>query len=204
MTPSRLLAFTAAGIVTLLMLAARESGVTARVDQTGMDAAVAKANQAQKEQPAEDIKPKPQSREVPSVMPATPSEAILNDPASRQKYQEAMQGYYAYLTNGYLYRSRVFEWQLLSSRVIFVVVLLLVGAGMYFAAVQFRVAMIRAKRDAAGDGPTKADESLATKLEFSAKGVVVNSSVMGVLILTLSLAFFYLYLAFVYPIENVF
>jgi len=104
-------------------------------------------------------------------------------------------------------RSRVFEWQLLSSRIIFVVVLLLVGAGMYFAAVQFRVAMIRARRDAVSDAPGQgggATESLATKLEFSAKGVVVNSSVMGVLILTLSLAFFYLYLSYVYPIENVF
>ena len=47
-------------------------------------------------------------------------------------------------------------------------------------------------------------DPLATHLELSAKGIVVNSSVLGVIILGLSLAFFYLYLVYVYPIQNVF
>ena len=49
-----------------------------------------------------------------------------------------------------------------------------------------------------------AENPLATHLELSAKGVVVNSSVLGVIILSLSLAFFYFYLVYVYPIQNVF
>jgi hypothetical protein len=131
----------------------------------------------------------------------------MSDPATRAKYLAAMQRFYEYRANGYAYRSRVFEWQLLSSRVIFVIVLVLVIAGIYFAAAQFRVAMMAARRNllnppaadaAAGPNP------LATQLEISAKGVVVNSSVLGVIILGLSLAFFYLYLVYVYPIQNVF
>jgi hypothetical protein len=142
----------------------------------------------------------------PMAMPAAPNEVILDDPASRQRYLAAMQGYYEYMANGYRYRSRVFEWQLLSSRLIFVVVLGLVGAGMYFAAVQFRLAMRAAARKLDATQPAVPDPgvSLATQLEVSAKGVVINSSVMGLIILTLSLAFFYLYLVYVYPIEDVF
>src|SRR5262249_31548060 len=71
-----------------------------------------------------------------SAIPASPSDAVLGDGVTKQRYLEAMQRYYEYRANGYAYRSRVFEWQLLSSRVIFVVVLVLVGAGIYFAAVQ--------------------------------------------------------------------
>jgi hypothetical protein len=94
-------------------------------------------------------------------------------------------------------------------------VLLLVLAGIYFAAAQFQVAMAAARRH--GDivtshresAPPQPDASvdathLDTRLEVSAKGLVVNSSVLGVIILALSLAFFYLYLAYVYPIHNVF
>lgn len=143
---------------------------------------------------------------VATAMPAAPDQVVLGDPATRKRYLEAMQRYYEYRANGYEYRSRVFEWQLLSSRTIFVVVLTLVGAGMYFAAVQFRMAMRAAGSAAVTAGPAVAEPgmTLATQLELSTKGVVVNSSVMGVIILALSLAFFYLYLVYVYPIENVF
>ena len=145
------------------------------------------------------------SAEASTAMPATPSDVVLADTTTRQKYLTAMQRYYEYRADGYAYRSRLFEWQLLSSRAIFVVVLALVGAGMYFAAVQFRAAMVGARQQAGGNAPSAAGETaLATKLEVSAKGVVVNSSVLGVIILALSLAFFHLYLVYVYPIQNVF
>jgi hypothetical protein len=139
-----------------------------------------------------------------TAMPATPSDVVLADSATKQSYLNAMTRYYEYRANGYAYRSRVFEWQLLSSRLIFAVVLALVCAGLYFAWVQFRAAMLAASRpatapDSAGQGVT-----LATQLEMSAKGIVVNSSVMGVIILALSLGFFYLYLVYVYPITDTF
>lgn len=142
--------------------------------------------------------------------PALPDNApsvVMTDPATRAAYLKAMQRFYEYRANGYSYRSRLFEWQLLSSRVIFVIVLLLVLAGIYFAAVQFHVAMIAARRNllipAGADAPA-GPNPLATQFEISDKGVVINSSVLGVIILGLSLAFFYLYLVYVYPIQNVF
>ena len=84
-------------------------------------------------------------------------------------------------------------------------VLLVVVAGIYFAAVQFHVAMSIARRapPPSADAPPGVNP-FDTKLELSAKGVVMNSSVLGVIILGLSLGFFYLYLVFVYPIEHVF
>jgi hypothetical protein len=142
-------------------------------------------------------------------MPSDPGSVVLSDPATRQRYLDAMQRYYEYRANGYAYRSRVFEWQLFSSRVIFLIVLVLVGAGIYFAAVQFRSAMRAAARPAAVPAEPPASVSslpggtLATQFEVSTKGIVVNSSVMGVIILALSLAFFYLYLVYVYPITDV-
>ncbi|WP_155516646.1 hypothetical protein [Ralstonia solanacearum] len=119
-----------------------------------------------------------------------------------------MQRFYEYRANGYAYRNRVFEWQLLSSRLIFFAVLSLVIAGVYFAAVQFHVALAVARRavvhSAKADESAKgADDALKMELEISAKGVVVKSSMLGVIVLALSLAFFYLYLVYVYPIHNV-
>jgi hypothetical protein len=132
----------------------------------------------------------PASEQAKTAMPVQPDEVVLTDPATRQKYLDAMQRYYDYRKDGFEFRSRVFEWQLFSTRVIFLVVVLLVLAGIYFAAVQFHVALATLKT---------VPES---KLEISAKGIVVNSSVLGVVILTLSLAFFYLYLVHIYPIRD--
>jgi hypothetical protein len=146
---------------------------------------------------------------ITSALPGSPSEVALADAVTRQKYLNAMQRFYDYRANGYDYRSRVFEWQLFSSRVIFLIVLVLVAAGVYFAAVQFHVALAAARRGGvsvagASEVDNAARGALQTQLEISAKGVIVNSSVLGVIILALSLAFFYLYLVYVYPIQNVF
>jgi hypothetical protein len=172
--------------------------------QTAMEAATAHAAAQAGTGPPAAVEG---SEDEAAAMPAPASETVLEHAETRQRYLAAMQRYYEYRANGYAYRSRVFEWQLLSSRLIFIVVLALVGAGLYFAAVQFRLAMRAAGRklgEAQPDAPGAADVSLATRLELSAKGVVVNSSVLGVIILGLSLAFFYLYLVHVYPIRNVF
>jgi hypothetical protein len=42
---------------------------------------------------------------------------------------------------------------------------------------------------------------MKTDIEFSGKGIKVSSPVLGVVILAISLGFFYLYLRHVYPIE---
>lgn len=117
--------------------------------------------------------------------------------ATTEAYQATLQAYYAYRKAGYEHRLGVFAWQSLSTKIIFVVVLLLVLAGIYFAAIQFHAGLRR--RD--GADPASPAE---TELSLSLSEVKVRSPVLGVIILTISLAFFYLYLVHVYPIRNVF
>ncbi|PWG64525.1 hypothetical protein [Sediminicurvatus halobius] len=106
--------------------------------------------------------------------------------------QEAIGAYLRHVMTSNEHQLRVFRWQLLSSKIIFGVVVLLVGSGIYFAAVQFHHGL----REGGG-------EAGSTEFEASATGVRVSSPVLGVIILTISLAFFYLYLVHVYPIEFV-
>lgn len=125
--------------------------------------------------------------------PATPPTGTAFNAETEASFQRAWQAYYEYRADGYTHRQRVFEWQDLSTKIIFAVVIVLVLAGVYFAAVQFH-AGLRANREAADAG----------EVELSIKGIKVRSPVLGVIVLTISLAFFYLYLIYVYPIENVF
>jgi len=106
--------------------------------------------------------------------------------------QEAIAAYLQHGMASNEHQLRVFRWQLLSAKVTFGVVVILVGAGIYFAAVQFHHGL----REGRG-------EQASTELEASATGIRVSSPVLGVIILAISLAFFYLYLVHVYPIEFV-
>ncbi len=94
-----------------------------------------------------------------------------------------------YYDRGLEHRTKVIEWQHTSTIVIFFVVLFLVGTGIYFAWVQFK----------SGENSKSNNE-----IEVSLTGVKVSSPILGVIILVLSLAFFYLYLRYVYPVTEVF
>ncbi len=126
------------------------------------------------------------------IEPTAPP-AWLTDAATNEAFLQAMGEYYSYKTSGLRHRRRVFEWQLLSSKVIFVTVLMLVASGIAFAAVQFRAGLKRRNGDA---------KDVATELDVSTAGIKVTSPVLGVIILVISLAFFYLYLVYVYPISE--
>jgi hypothetical protein len=126
------------------------------------------------------------------VAPTAPPE-WLKDSATNQAFLHAMREYYAYRASGLLHRRRIFEWQLVSSKIIFMTVLLLVASGILFAALQFRAGLKRTTADARDE---------ATSLDISTTNVKVSSPVLGVIILTISLAFFYLYLVYVYPITE--
>ena len=135
--------------------------------------------------------------------PALPDGASLTDSLTRARQQEALQAYFNYRVHGFDHRLRVFEWQLLSSRIIFVVVILLVLLGVYFSGVQFHRGLREARaQQAAADTETPSSEPV-TEIEASMQGIKVSSSTLGVIILVISLAFFYLYLVFVYPIKEI-
>ncbi len=126
------------------------------------------------------------------LMPLAPPPAIA-DQLTNEKYMAALREYYDYNVSGLRHRHAVFKWQLLSSKVIFVVVLMLVFAGIYFAAVQFHRPLKRG--DKAG--------ALESEVDVTIKGIKVRSPVLGVVILVISLVFFYLYLVYVYPINEI-
>lgn len=140
----------------------------------------------------------------PQPLPAGETDATM-----RAKYVAAMNAYFDYYTAGYQHRQRVFEWQLISSNIIFVLVALLVLSGVYFAAIQFHAGLRRqggtaAKANASDEKGVAVDAEAVTTFSASAKGIEVSSPVLGVIILVISLAFFYLYLFYVYPVTELF
>jgi hypothetical protein len=122
---------------------------------------------------------------------------FVEDSETRAKHHEALQEYYVYRTKGLQHRQSVFKWQLLSAKVIFLIVLVVVGTGIVLAIIQFRAELKRLEQGASG-------AMASSTVEASTTGVKVSSSVVGIIILTLSLAFFYLYLIYVYPIADIF
>ena len=128
---------------------------------------------------------------LPPNFPEAP-DPVLADEETRAAYQRSAQAYYRYRSDSYSFREGVFQWQFISSVAIFIVVLMLVGVGVYFAWIQFKQRM-----KAGADQET-------SEIEISLQGIKASSSVLGVIILVISLAFFYLYLRYVYPIEDVF
>lgn len=110
------------------------------------------------------------------------------DSITRLKYLEAYRGYFDNNIRNYQHSQQVFKWQLTSSKLIFITVIILVMAGIVFSGLQFK----------RGTSDSK------TEFEFSRHGFKVSSSILGVIILVISLAFFYLYLVYVYPIQEIF
>jgi hypothetical protein len=122
----------------------------------------------------------------------------IEDAPTRERCWAAFRAGFDYYATGLQRRVQVFGWQYVSTVVIFFLVIALVLLGMYFASVQFRRAIPpwASKRDS--------DGALGGEVELSTAGVRVRSPVLGVIILALSLGFFYVYLVFVYPIREVF
>ena len=122
----------------------------------------------------------------------------LSDPRLDSVKLKALTSYYSYMNFGYQHRKNVFYWQLVSSEIIFFVVIGLVLIGVYFAWLQFYHTIKSGKKD--GD----TDKALSTELTASFKEIKIVSPVLGVIILIISFLFFYLYLRYVYPINELF
>jgi hypothetical protein len=114
--------------------------------------------------------------------------ADIDNVATQSSCWEAYRNGLDYYRFGLMHREDVLKWQHLSTKIILIVVLILVAMGLYFAWVQFR------------DGT---NGQASTEIEISTASIKVSSPVLGVIILVVSLAFFYLYLIYVYPIQEV-
>ena len=99
---------------------------------------------------------------------------------------------------GLEHRKRSLEWNLTSSIIIFWSVIFLVLSGITFAGIQF-YSSLHSKNKLTDPG-----QALATNLEANMQGIKISSPVLGVIILIISMLFFYLYLKFVYPITEIF
>lgn len=119
------------------------------------------------------------------VLPTPPDLQQLNGRAATL-YVGSLDRYYAYYSSALEHRRALFAWQLLSSKITFAVVIFLVLAGVVFAGIQF----------------FRPHEPETSTVDASLTGIKVSSPVLGVILLTLSLAFFYLYLVYVYPIHE--
>ena len=172
-------------IAMLLCLSAEPLAAAPVQDTSQIDAFERWMEQKEKGDSAGDFAP---------VLPTvTALEALSRlDSTTAGTYLAALRAQYDYKIEGFGHRARVFRWQFYSSIAIFAVVVFLVLVGLYFSWLQF-------KRDVGVPG----SEAAETTLDVSAKGIKVQSSVLGVIILVISLAFFYLYLVYVYPIQEI-
>jgi len=138
---------------------------------------------------------------VPDSIVAPPPIALQQalDDSTVAMYQKAMRAYYEYRVSGFEHRKNVFSWQLVSTKWIFFGVLLMVFCGIFFSGIQFYKSMTLSKVEGG-----EAMDTGVTEFEASTSGIKVTSSVLGIIVLVISLVFFYLYLVYVYPISEIF
>lgn len=132
------------------------------------------------------------------------SKIALDNNETKAAMFGALTSYYEYRTRGFEHRKQVFAWQLLSAKIIFVIVVFLVLVGLYFSWVQFHKKMdAPVTGNAQSLGGNAPGPEPATTISASTKEIKVSSPVLGVIILVISLLFFYLYLIYVFPIEEI-
>jgi len=132
------------------------------------------------------------------VAPPTANPSEADSPRLRQSNDD-----YAIWRNDYL--RRLYENQLRESWIIFALVLVLVFSGLFFSWLQFQHAFLlkqvvktsAASKTSASATPSSGPEEFT----FGKDGVVVRSAYLGVIILAISMAFFFLYIKYVYLIS---
>ncbi|MEO0801420.1 MAG: hypothetical protein AAFY57_03985, partial [Cyanobacteria bacterium J06642_2] len=108
---------------------------------------------------------------------------------------------------------KVFQWNYMSSIVMFFLVFIVVCSGIVLSYWQFYSSLSRSGAiaiDSSEDRNSNDDvehlkksisDEYRYELEISKAGIKISSSVVGLVTLTISLAFLYLYLAYVHPIN---
>jgi hypothetical protein len=139
----------------------------------------------------------------------SPAQKAAADPRFTRAYTD-------YLIWALEHDRATYRWNHISSIVIFYVVMFLVLSGVWFSWMQFRLAhrtppqgvativpsSVSSQTAAGSDTPTMTTGEKDPVTEFSASphGIKIASSTIGVIILVISMCFFYLYLEKVYRI----
>jgi hypothetical protein len=145
--------------------------------------------------------------------------ASMREFIAAKNYHEA---YWKYHSESLINRADNFSWQYISNKIIFVMVLVIVFAGLAFSGMQFyltfRSGLSRISQpipDVQGstavtttllnetDKKTAEVPAPVTTFKISSTSLEVSSSTLGILILTISIVFFYIYIYYVYPIQEV-
>ncbi len=99
---------------------------------------------------------------------------------------------------------KVFQWQYISSIIIFFIVIFIVLVGLYLSYLQFKIAtkiFTTPQQIEKINEDANYIEIMKANLEFGKDGIKMNTAVIVLIILTLSLSFLFLYLKYVYPIS---
>lgn len=158
--------------------------------------------------------------------PSVPPPGLCTDLAdeARQacaRWQKAAYDHQAWMLK---YREKAFDAHHFYTIIVFAIVCGMVLLGMYLSYKEFAIGasrrqklierLVQRMRRPAGDKPDDAkaagDQDLsveekaaaATALEIGTSGVKLTSQVLGVIVLVVSMGFFYLYLKTVYPIQE--
>ena len=108
------------------------------------------------------------------------------------------------------FNTRAYEWNALSTKIIFLLVIVIVLFGLYLTYLQFsheqrsqraRQARPAGTGAAAGEMPADAAAPTLSTLKIHTGGIEISSQIIGLLVLGFSLAFFFLYIRYVYPIQ---
>ncbi len=147
----------------------------------------------------------------------------------KKEYENYIIDYYKHLTWEHSFIKEAYQFNRTQSVVIFILVICLVSVGILFAAIQFYISLksVKLRSDISdiieekpksnipiiknllkekvkkNDGATSVPSDGETSIKISYEGVEVKSSILGIVILALSLAFFYFYIIHVYPLNTV-
>jgi hypothetical protein len=104
-----------------------------------------------------------------------------------------------------------YKWQLLSAKIIFFVSILIVIMGLYLSYLQFQSSRTdnerkgeRMKKKIVGKDSEvdKNDSPSVTSFHIGKEGIKIDSAVIGLVILVVSIAFFFMYLNFAFHINH--
>jgi len=141
------------------------------------------------------------SAEAPTELPAYVHPQVLDAAVS---YQREL---YETTALERRYRLDTFQWQLFAGKVVFVVVLLIVGVGLVLSCRQVSRGWQAGEPMNDPTSESKQQQPNRPDHEFEASvlgaSFKISSPALGVVILVVSLVFFHLYLAYVFPINVV-
>lgn len=106
-----------------------------------------------------------------------------------QMYDSSLTSFYKFKIIEFNRANKVLKWQYTSGKIIFWVVLFIVMSGLILSGIQFYYS-------------SKSNfQQPYSEIKVGYSGIRLHTSVLGLLILIVSIAFFYLYLKHVYPVS---